>query len=442
MSYTHIFFLCGLILLVGCDQQTLDTLAPPEAPTAHVNASVVVNGYTIEFLGADSVAAGVRFSYHVSGVNPGPPALNYFFLENRCEEAPVAWSPSASASVGVNGDTGLSGVQWNRGLGRNQTRIYSYTFADATLGVTTAVIRRGSQVATGVLPGPCGEAASLTGSVFVDADGDPDRAPNELGIGEVLVEVYDGSSLVASTVTDSTGAYRFALPPSQFTTAGAYTVRVPESGEEAFNSVLYGSYDYVLGGIADTTLVLGEDVDGVDFGFVANPDNIVFQLTQGDFRTAARKVQFWETLLRQIINGLPCNHGPQGTDCEAEVGSYLEIILDDADSPTDPFYLLATPFELPSGEEPIVWAFDLLRVTPATTLEAILQKTLAGELSRHAFVGSPDPAYDDVFFSYIEEWIANNSGESGNASGDVTPEEVELMLDAYLRGGGGGPIID
>ena len=52
--------------------------------------------------------------------------------------------------------------------------------------------------------------AEIMGSVFSDLDGDCEFHPSEDGIEGVRVELYDGDgNLVASTITDASGAYRF-----------------------------------------------------------------------------------------------------------------------------------------------------------------------------------------------------------------------------------------
>nr|WP_146528234.1 SdrD B-like domain-containing protein [Novipirellula artificiosorum] len=63
--------------------------------------------------------------------------------------------------------------------------------------------------------------AEIRGVVFADADGDCQRDSGEVGIGQVVVELYDSSGTrIATTTTDANGNYAFTFLP-----AGAYTVR-------------------------------------------------------------------------------------------------------------------------------------------------------------------------------------------------------------------------
>ncbi len=63
--------------------------------------------------------------------------------------------------------------------------------------------------------------AEITGNVFADTDGDCVFDAHEVGIEGVVVELFDDSgNLIASTITDANGGYKFSFLP-----AGSYTIR-------------------------------------------------------------------------------------------------------------------------------------------------------------------------------------------------------------------------
>lgn len=278
--------------------------------------------------------------------------------------------------------------------------------------------------------------AVLSGSVFVDADGDPARAANELGISDVLVEVHDLSGFVASVLTDSEGAFSFSLPPSFGFNPNPYTVRVPETASPGFNATLFSSYDYVPvvpGSSPEIEILLQGDVSDVDFGFDIDQEEVVIQLTEGEFQTAARSLRFWKTTARIAFRNQACDVTSTDPEviCRDELGVLLDIILDD--------YLLPDPYTVEGGGDKFEWAYNMLRTNARTDYEKVLQKNLAAELNRHALFGSPDLNFDDTFFSYIEEWLNNNNPTS---TGRRSSSSEEKLVDAYLAGGGGGPVVD
>ncbi|NNL70140.1 MAG: DUF11 domain-containing protein [Acidimicrobiia bacterium] len=106
------------------------------------------------------------------------------------------------------------------------------------------------------------DEASLEGRVWLDLNGDAGQDAGEPGAGGVPVDLLDSSSLVvASTVTDGSGAYRFdGLGPD------TYTVRVDAAALPA-GTVATADPDGTLDDETSRTVALGDAVAGLDFGY-------------------------------------------------------------------------------------------------------------------------------------------------------------------------------
>lgn len=454
MAHRHVpgaRFLPLLVLaavLAGCDSLVGEPAPTPAvdgatstADAGTVPSTVTVNGYTVEFKGVD--ITGTTFSYEVTGVDPGPPAFDWFFLENACGDGPVALQPDNA----VDEDTevnGIRGVKWNASLSPGKTRTYSYTFANAQLGFVRTAVSRGSQVEMATLPGPCG-GFLLEGFVFVNGDTDHAKGEDELGIADVLIEVLnnEGTALVSSAVTAADGSYSFLLP------GGTYTLRVPTSGEGVFNATLYGSYN-ATDGSEPTERVVELTSDRTEaLGFNPDRGKIIQELTEGDFQTQARDVKFWEKAVRAAIKGSPsCDSEDPETVCRGELEGYLDQIFSgDGDSE---FYLLEVPYELPDGADKFEWAAEVLSRPVRSELEVVTRNLFAMELNRLNGWGSPDPEYDDALMSYLEGWVKRGgvgleTSSAVSSSSDITASAVATSLEedmtlAYLGGGGGGDV--
>ena len=107
-------------------------------------------------------------------------------------------------------------------------------------------------------------AGVLGDLLYLDADGDGARAPNEMGIGGVTIELRDPSdnSVIAATSTGADGLYRFALLPP-----GDFEVVVTDTGNVLAALTQTGDPDSTLDGTGTATLWVGESSLDLDFGY-------------------------------------------------------------------------------------------------------------------------------------------------------------------------------
>ena len=449
-----------LVASAGCDSAGPDAVlphaalerAPATASNVSASTTISLNGHTVTFLGASPVNGGsrTRFVYEVTSINPGPPALDWFFLENACASAPTATEPSNAVRSAVEG--GIPGIKWNGSLPPGETRTYSYTFDGALeVRLARATISRGGVTGTATLPGPCG-GFYVRGDVFVNADGLAGRSATEAGVADVRVEAATGSGVVGSAVTDADGRYQMLVP------SGTYSLRVPLAAAGMFNESLYGSYnsDDAPDGSSPATrpLVVSADVSGQNFGFAPDKDAIVQNLSPGGaFQTRAQSVRFWQGAIRSAARGRDTANPYAGGQplTPNVVRGLLDAIFYVSGEPESAYYLLQVPYVL-TGTDPFAAALDELSKPARTELEKVSRNLFAMELNRLQGWGTPDPQYDDVLMAYLEEWVRGGGAPAGfgkasaptstAAPGGGGGGTVESITSAYLVGGGGGGTVE
>ena len=111
--------------------------------------------------------------------------------------------------------------------------------------------------------------ASVGDYVWLDENWDGIQDPGEAGIANVRMELLDGASnIVASTMTDLNGFYLFSgLPPGDYTVRVDATTLAPElAANPTFD------LDGTMDGTTTVTLISGDAIRDVDFGYNWNPD--------------------------------------------------------------------------------------------------------------------------------------------------------------------------
>jgi uncharacterized repeat protein (TIGR01451 family) len=120
--------------------------------------------------------------------------------------------------------------------------------------VVTAIHLGPATDATGYLFGEQGAAASITGTVWRDANHDRARGTDETALPGWLVELYQSSVLVQTAATDANGAYQFsAVPPGS-----GYEIKFREPS----HSILYSAPVTNERGLTGTPGVVGPNNPG------------------------------------------------------------------------------------------------------------------------------------------------------------------------------------
>ncbi len=160
----------GVRLLSNTELQELGGEGPCDCGEETVDPEpVLIRGYLVEFVGRTYVDDQTTFTYNVTGTGT-PPDLSHFTLELPSCVTPVSYTPSGSVEIGTDPTTGITGIKWDFGLGMNESRTYSVTFAgNVPLAPVNAAVKGGPGYEALPVPGPgCGEC-SCGGSSFTSA---------------------------------------------------------------------------------------------------------------------------------------------------------------------------------------------------------------------------------------------------------------------------------
>jgi uncharacterized repeat protein (TIGR01451 family) len=177
-------------------------------------------GSTIELFTADNAANSVAAN---AGFGQGRTYLGTF-----TEGSTTGTSPDTDAGTGTYGPGTVNGLN----QGTDNTNAFSFlipltgNFAGLAAGTTltsTATLNNSTSEFSGNAT-----LAALSGYVYEDVNygggaGRPRSASGTVGRPGATVELYNGTTLVSTTTTDSNGQYTFS------TTPGTYTVRVVNS---------------------------------------------------------------------------------------------------------------------------------------------------------------------------------------------------------------------
>jgi uncharacterized repeat protein (TIGR01451 family) len=182
-----------------------------------VNAGVPVAGTVLYTNNGPSTASGTTFTLSVAANLAVPPTVTGL---------PAGATYAYVASTGV---ITLSGMPATLASGAAVGPI-SVGYTQPPSGTSTVRASIGSST---VDPNPAnntgtvvitGTAASLSGTVFIDRNQDGNFNTGDIGLAGAMVQLLQGTRLIASTVTNAAGVYTFAGQA-----AGAYSVAVVPS---------------------------------------------------------------------------------------------------------------------------------------------------------------------------------------------------------------------
>jgi hypothetical protein len=234
------------LAMAGCSADPTDVsptteamLAPAVSPTpSFVSEETTINNYVVHFDGRTVSGGNTTFTYTVRGTGVDP-SLSHFTIElPACAGAPLSYSPTGSANINTNAQSGIYGIEWHLSVAKDNFagRTYSITFAgDVPLGIVRSEVKTENGArGVGQVYGPC-DGFHISGSVFVDANNDGVRSLSEGGIENVTVAITDGAATITA-LTDPAGNYAFVV------TTGTYTVSVEAvTAASDFNEDLFAT---------------------------------------------------------------------------------------------------------------------------------------------------------------------------------------------------------
>lgn len=412
---------CVSVALAGCSTDPADVSSPVAgdvlapsvvAASGFVAQEVMINNYIVRFDGRTVSGGSTTFTYTVHGTGVDP-SLSHFTVElPPCAGAPVSYSPTGSANINTNPQSGIYGLEWHLSVAQDNLvgRTYSVTFAgDVPLGIVRAEVKTENGArGVGDVYGPCA-GFQISGNVFVDADNNGLLALNEGGIENVTVSISDG---IAShvTVTDPAGTYTFVV------TAGTYTVSIESATPAAdFNEDLFATFTVVSP--TSRTVAVGPTAPGINFAFEPKPDKVVADLNSGVLISKGKSVRFWKSQLRIAQTG-------KGTPTYTAV--QLRAWLGEIEG-----LGIANPFQFGDGTE-IGEALAILSDNTKSDIVALKRELLASELNLVS--GNGLLAQEDLHVALIT-WGEELAAPSAPAPGGVAPTAVRQPTEAQSATG-------
>lgn len=384
--------------LAGCDRQS-DTIFADHPQRDYIRAlgapiessitaspvvvtANVINGYLLQFDGRVRDNGRTTFFYTVSGAGAVHSLSNFFLELPACAPALDSFSPPG-AVIGLNPLVDIFGIKWEEPLAANESRSYAITFpGDIPLGAIMASVKASDMAELGEIAGPC-DGFEISGTVFVDADSNGAmNEAEESGIVDVTVTLVDGSGNELTATTDVNGDYAFIR------IAGTYTLRIdPATAADDFNEDLEESFDPT--GPTSSTVTVGPDSPGNDFGFDPRAEQITLDLEQGIILTTGETPKFWKKQLRAAISG---SMGKTEFDAATMAQFITEI---------QGLYL-PDPFQFTPGNE-FQEAMDILSTKSKDPLPQLLRELLAAEFNEVSGKGLEGaPELQSVMISWAE----------------------------------------
>ncbi|NGP75329.1 hypothetical protein G3570_01700 [Balneolaceae bacterium YR4-1] len=397
---------------------------------------VPLNNYLVTFNGKhyDQEKNQSTFTYTVSGTGVEP-ALNYFFIESpSCAGSPVAYSPIQSAKVNPEG------ITWEASISSTESRVYSITYSgDLPIGAVTAKSESGNEPGSAEIPGPCKGIYTISGTVFVDGNGNGSKNTSESGIQNVTVHLLTGDGMEFTRTTTSTGTYSFMVFTGSNSVDFGIEVRSETTENTSdFNERLFDGYSATTS-ISKTVTVNNADETGTDFGFSPQTEKLILQFEEGTILLDTEEPKFWIQQLR-FAQKNNLNADISATD----LLGYLEVI--------EQLYL-TDPFQF--GDNKIDAALNILTGPNKTELESLLVQLLAAELNVVSGRGSGNLDFDLALIAYGESAAdelkngtasLNIQSSTSSSATDITTavrtsiSDAESLLTSFNSSGGGGGV--
>lgn len=357
-------------------------------------------GWSVEFVGAtyDAQTDQTTFTYQLTALS-WEKDLSHWVLEFDGQF--VSATPSSPTSIGLDPSTGVTGLKWDGGQASGTVAIYTITVqGHAGVGEVDYAVKGGTYYAIGQTLGPAGitvpQTYSLSGTVFVDANGNGALDASEPALPGAQVALLNATGgVLATATTDSAGGYVFAglLP-------GSYAVVIPaHGGTGTFNASLAQYFTGSFGPLAVT--ITNAHSTGNDFPFVLNPAAVItdFDPADGDgdgvvLSGAGRTIGFWKHQCTVALT--------RKGRAQVDAATLLALIR-----AVPPLYL-ADPFQFTAGQE----YAQALAIMEARTSDAVLllkKQLLATELNHVAGMGLANKPLQGVLINWAEYLAANGA---------------------------------
>jgi len=421
------------LALVSCSGENPSVIDVASESERSAASFTTFGGETVEFGGWEFVFVERKFdnegnhtffTYRATSIT-ATEDLNHFALEmDECVSQVDHATPSGYIE-GIDAISGLQSVIWFPGLDPqfNQNQVFSVKIAgDVPIGMIAVAVEVAQNSTVLSLPGPCEDIYSISGTVYIDADGSGTLNNGESGLPNVTATIDDGNGGVFTGLTDANGAYVILAP------AGDYTVTIEAVTPAAdFNEDLAASFDTT----SATALPVSTGPDSADnnFGYEPRTTEIIEDLETGVLLTDGRSTKYWWAHNRAASKKKtdPDGSTSLGPKADYTAEELLAFLL------TIEGLFLVDPYQFTAGAEFVEAAVILKKDPNATELEALKKELLAAELNRVAGIGLIGSAeLFDALLSWAELVVFNE--ENG-----ITPPPVSSGISRSKGGDDDGP---
>ncbi|WP_340104241.1 SdrD B-like domain-containing protein [Rhodohalobacter sp. 8-1] len=345
----------------------------------------------------------------------------------------------------TNGQPNFSVSKVKDIVDRVRSNADAYTYTETTPFMVFARTENNSQNG-GFVPCESGDAdqcegyVSISGSVYVDANGNETLNSSESGIQNVTVTLTDeyGNEHVTQTETD--GFYSFVVFTGDEETSFSLEIEQETDNTEDFNEGLFDTY-LPTTPISGISVSIAEDnVSGINFGFEPDIDGIIIALLGGDgveptIVTNTETKMFWT---KQLVYGLLSELGLATGILTEEIPSEVPLSLLTEHLEDIENLLKENPFQF--GENK-VYAALLTILRNSSDLERLLAELLTAELNVVSGRGSGSIEFDLALMAFGESSAIELSGslpglraatrvETTNADGMPDFKSMRTVEDA------------
>lgn len=329
----------------------------------------------------------------------------------------------------TNGQPNFSVPKVKNIVDRVRSNSDSYTYSESTPFMIFARTEDGSQNG-GFVPCDSGDASqcegyvSISGTLFVDGNGNATKNVSESGVRNVTVTLTDENGDMHFTQTEEDGFYSFVVFTGDEPTTFSVEVQQETENAEDFNEGLFDTHDPTTSTIVESITVDVENRENVNFGFEPQVAELIVKLNDGIIETNTEPRIFWvKQLLFGLVSEIGLNSGVLSEEIASEVPlSELLVHLNEIEN-----ILQENPFQF--GESKVYSAL-LTILRRNTELESLLSELLTAELNVVSGRGSGSLDFDLALLAFGETAaIELANGEALRAAMSVETSNLDGMPD-------------
>ncbi|TVQ00006.1 MAG: hypothetical protein EA359_16450 [Balneolaceae bacterium] len=340
------------VFLFSCDTTSTSTVEKSatnignSANSVNVvqNQTTTINEAEIKFLGEiigeldGTTITTFEYSVENKKATPGPVPNNFTLQWLECVGQPIAAFPELHDLSQIDD---VFKIQWSQAIpappSNENPRFYSITFlGNVPVGtVTTSLIRPGTTTSTGSIAGPVCPTVlpelTFSGSIYIDANEDNIKQPEEYGLENIEVRLYSlnggDETFIDSVITEEDGEFSLTVNSS----GGDFRIKVPA------NKVDNTYYQAIPVTFLDFTNVT-EDVEDIHFAYVLNTEQIIADLLSGEIQKNTRSTQYWAFQLQHAgINRAQVLRNPNVDYTRDQMNELLTLIENTLPNVPEPF---------------------------------------------------------------------------------------------------------